>query len=211
MQCGAKTRSGAPCKTPAMPNGKCRMHGGSSPVGIAHPSTKHGRYSEHLPTRLAERYITAQADPDLLNLQHEISLVDTRLSELLERIDVDGAGALWGKLSWLHGDMLQALKDDDLDELESCVKRFGEVITQASADKQAWDAIYPVIEQRRKLVESEQKRRVAMQDMITSEQAMVLIGRITGAVRRHVSDPRTLAAIAAELGTVIAADGGPAD
>ncbi|MBK7284931.1 MAG: hypothetical protein IPI83_11615 [Sphingomonadales bacterium] len=29
--CGAKTRSGNPCRSPAMANGRCRMHGGSSP------------------------------------------------------------------------------------------------------------------------------------------------------------------------------------
>jgi hypothetical protein len=28
---GARTRAGIPCKGPAMPSGRCRMHGGSSP------------------------------------------------------------------------------------------------------------------------------------------------------------------------------------
>ena len=30
-RCGARTRSGRPCRCPAMPNGKCRIHGGLSP------------------------------------------------------------------------------------------------------------------------------------------------------------------------------------
>ncbi|WP_305798596.1 HGGxSTG domain-containing protein [Tropicimonas sp. IMCC6043] len=30
-RCGAKTRSGSPCRSPAMANGRCRMHGGRSP------------------------------------------------------------------------------------------------------------------------------------------------------------------------------------
>ena len=29
-KCGAKIRSGKPCKAPAMKNGKCRLHGGKS-------------------------------------------------------------------------------------------------------------------------------------------------------------------------------------
>ncbi len=29
-RCGAKTRRGTPCQAPAMPNGRCRMHGGAS-------------------------------------------------------------------------------------------------------------------------------------------------------------------------------------
>ena len=205
MQCGAKTRSGAPCKTPAMPNGRCRMHGGASPSGFAHPSTVHGRHSRHLPTRLADRYRASQADPDLLNLQSEISLIDTRITELLERIDVDGAGALWGKVGWLYLEMQQAV-DESLDDLPPLVDQLGEIVRSAQADKQAWDAIYPVVEQRRKLVESEQKRRVAMQDMIDSKQAMVLVARLTDAVMRHVDNPTTLALIAAEFGAITTQD-----
>ncbi len=30
-RCGAKTRAGSPCQAPAMPNGRCRMHGGPNP------------------------------------------------------------------------------------------------------------------------------------------------------------------------------------
>lgn len=50
--CGAKTRKGTPCKTAAMPNGRCRMHGGSS-TGPKTPNTrnnalKHGFYSNAL-------------------------------------------------------------------------------------------------------------------------------------------------------------------
>ena len=32
-QCGAKTRKGKPYKAPAMTNGRCKMHGGTSPGG----------------------------------------------------------------------------------------------------------------------------------------------------------------------------------
>ena len=30
-RCGAKRRCGLPCQAPAMPNGRCRIHGGRSP------------------------------------------------------------------------------------------------------------------------------------------------------------------------------------
>lgn len=48
-RCGAYCRTtGQACRTPAMPNGRCRMHGGKStgaPRGPAHPRYKHGRRS----------------------------------------------------------------------------------------------------------------------------------------------------------------------
>jgi hypothetical protein len=31
LKCRARTRSGQPCQARAMPNGRCRMHGGTSP------------------------------------------------------------------------------------------------------------------------------------------------------------------------------------
>lgn len=42
MQCRAKTRSGQPCKSPPMVNGRCRMHGGMS---TGRPII-HGRYTQ---------------------------------------------------------------------------------------------------------------------------------------------------------------------
>jgi hypothetical protein len=46
-RCGAKTRSGKPCQSPAMPNGRCRMHGGPSPGAPKgnQNAFKHGLYS----------------------------------------------------------------------------------------------------------------------------------------------------------------------
>lgn len=52
-RCGARTRVGASCKSAAMKNGRCRMHGGAStgprtPEGLARSKRatwKHGRFS----------------------------------------------------------------------------------------------------------------------------------------------------------------------
>ena len=45
-QCGARTWRGRPCRSPAMPNGRCRMHGGLSPGAPKgnRNAFKHGRY-----------------------------------------------------------------------------------------------------------------------------------------------------------------------
>src|SRR5215207_3288739 len=52
-RCGARRRDGQPCRAPAMPNGRCRMHGGPStgprtPEGLERSrrsNWKHGYYS----------------------------------------------------------------------------------------------------------------------------------------------------------------------
>ena len=55
-RCGARTRASLPCKGPAMPNGRCRMHGGAStgprtPEGlqrIVKARIVHGAYSAEM-------------------------------------------------------------------------------------------------------------------------------------------------------------------
>lgn len=54
MRCGAKTRAGHCCRSHAMPNGRCRMHGGTNPGAPKgnRNAWKHGlRSSEHLAWR----------------------------------------------------------------------------------------------------------------------------------------------------------------
>lgn len=47
--CGAKTRSGTPCKRPPITGRtRCRLHGGATAFGMAHYNWKHGRRSKYL-------------------------------------------------------------------------------------------------------------------------------------------------------------------
>lgn len=70
-RCRAKTRAGGSCLSPAMKNGRCRMHGGKSPgapLGKAHGRYRHGFYT-HESKRLRQ-YVSA------LNQQSEQLLTD---------------------------------------------------------------------------------------------------------------------------------------
>ena len=46
-RCGAQTRAGTACQSPAMKNGRCRMHGGTNPGAPKgnQNALKHGRYA----------------------------------------------------------------------------------------------------------------------------------------------------------------------
>lgn len=63
-RCGAKTRHGNQCQAGAMPNGRCRMHGGASPgppIGNSN-ALKHGRYTaEAQALRAAARKLIREA------------------------------------------------------------------------------------------------------------------------------------------------------
>jgi len=70
-RCGSKTRSGKSCKSPAMKNGRCRMHGGKStgpPKGNQN-ALKHGFYTHD---SIAHRRSVLQLIKDSQTLLEEI-------------------------------------------------------------------------------------------------------------------------------------------
>jgi hypothetical protein len=74
-RCGAKTRAGTPCKAAAMPNGRCRMHGGPSTgprtkegkARISASRTKHGRYRQAAIARRREARSIVRSIRELLS------------------------------------------------------------------------------------------------------------------------------------------------
>ena len=78
--------------------------------------------------------------------------------------------------------------------------RVNELLEQVESDPGAiWADVLGLIEQRRKLVESENRRLQVLQQMIPAASALLLIGLLEQVVKRHVTDPRQLAAISAEF------------
>lgn len=74
-RCGARTRAGTPCRSPAMTNGRCRMHGGRSPgapIGNAN-ARKHGLYTADT---IAERRELAALIRSMRGLVEEVDELD---------------------------------------------------------------------------------------------------------------------------------------
>ena len=70
-RCGAKTRKGEPCKSPAMANGRCRMHGGTNPGGPVgnQYALKHGLRTK---TAITERRMITKLLKESTKLIEEI-------------------------------------------------------------------------------------------------------------------------------------------
>ena len=70
-RCRARTRAGTTCQSPAMPNGRCRMHGGKAPGaprGNSH-ALRHGRYTAEA---IAERRAFAALLRDMNGLVEQV-------------------------------------------------------------------------------------------------------------------------------------------
>lgn len=205
-ECGAKTKAGGICKQAALANGRCHYHGGKSLMGIASPTFKTGRYSKFLPARMTGRYEESRADGELLALREDIALTDARLGDLLSRVDTGESGALWRSLMAARMELLACRQASDIKGQMDALNEIMELISQGHADYRAWGEVAAVLDQRRRLVESERKRLVEMQQMISSERMMVLLGAVVGVIQEHVTDRTILSGITTGIQKLITAD-----
>lgn len=207
MVCTAKKTNGEPCKAQAITGKRvCRVHGGMTPSGLASPHYKTGRYSKSLPARLAGHYAEAQSDAALLELRDEVALTDARLADLLGRVDTGESGALWQALQALRLDVIACKRAGDTVGQAKALNALLEMIGQGHADYRAWGEIGAVLDQRRRLVESERKRLVEMQQTLTVEKAMLLVGAIGGIIKAHVQDRHVLSAISNDIQALVSSD-----
>ena len=203
-------RTGKRCGAWAVPGRDvCHWHGGKSPRGLAHPSTKHGRFSKDLPTRLAADYQAALKDPELVALREELALVTAREADLLKRVDSGEAGAHWTGMQKALGDFRRAQQRQDTMGAAEALRQMERLTDLGIQDYKAWSELLGAIESRRRLAETERRRLEAMQQTITSERAMLLVAALVDAVRRHVTDKAVLDAVGREVAQLVAVEGAP--
>lgn len=189
------------------------MHGAGSP-GKGRPGGVHktlkagGRYSKYLPTRLAARYAEAESDPNLISLRSEIALLDTRLADVLGRVQTGEGAAIWQQLAKTKAQLEKARASGDEVGARAGVDTLLALIGNAMEEQAAWGEVYNLIEQRRRVVDSEWKRLADMQQMITAERALLLITALTQIIKTHVTDTIILGAISTDIRKLITSDAG---
>lgn len=207
-QCTATSkRTGNRCKANAV-NGRdvCYHHGGKSLQGSAVATFQTGRYSRYLPERLAERYEEAASDPELLSLREDVALLDTRLSQLIARADTGESAEAWKRVQKTLKDLQKAEAGGKPERKKEARWALEDAIEQGGTDIEVWTEIGFHLERRRKLTESERKRLIDAEQMVRADQAMSFVAALVASVRKHVEDPRVLAAISADISAIVHQD-----
>jgi hypothetical protein len=114
---------------------------------------------------------------------------------VLLRVDSGESGHLWRELKATYKALQDANRRKEPALIQELMTDLGALITRGHSDYAAWSEIGRIVEARRKLVESERKRLVDMQQMMSAEQGMMLVAQIYEQVKLHVSDRATLNAI----------------
>lgn len=185
--CGALNKKKKMCGNSPNESGRCRLHGGGSPKGLDHPRTKHGGYSRYLPDALKEKYQAAQTDEDLLSLKEEMALVTTRLYELAEKVQETAGKKKYSELVRLWRDWHKAKANGS--KSEKYIKQdLDECIENIEHDLKIWDEVTNLVNMKRKLVDSEQRKLNNLQQFIPTEKVMLFIGAVMDVVSNEIED-----------------------
>ncbi len=201
MQCTATSkRSKQQCRRHAVIGRQvCMMHGGKTPVGIASPQFKTGRYSSVIPTQIAEVYKAGQEDPDVLGIKEDIHLQTALLQGALEGMSRGEAGELWVKLKEAWSEYKKAQHKPTDTAPEEYLSMVGWLIQEGYQDYMARIELRQMLQERARLVDVEVRRLERARQTVSLEKAMVLVEAIADSVKRNVNDPRALAAIAQDI------------
>lgn len=206
-QCGENRR----CKRHAVSGySVCQVHGAGSPLqgrpGGTPVRKAGGRYSKRLPSRLLEKYEEAINDDELLSTRDDIAVVDARITDLLLRVDTGEASKHWFAASSALNDLTKAIRKSDTEGMASSINELKYNIGKGVSDYAAWNDVTSLIDQRRRLVESERKRLLEMQQYITVERINILIGAILHIIYGNVKDRNAIAGIEAGIRKLISAE-----
>jgi hypothetical protein len=189
-------RTQQPCRAYAVTGReKCYHHGGKSLRGLASPTLRHGRYAKDLPTRLLGKYREALEDQNLLALRDEIALIESRVRDLIQRVDTGESSHLWKSLQKTWQDLSAARQHGDGQAMAEALNEMGQLIARGMADYAAWEDVGRQLDRKQRLVDSERRRLVEMQQMMTVEQAMLFMGALLDAIHQTITDRDLLSAL----------------
>src|SRR5262245_19448064 len=186
----AKRLKGRPCPNDAV-RGRdyCKAHLKNRPIGPAHPNFQHGRRSKYLPARLAERYAQALEDPELSEYRHNIALLSVRADELLESGE---SFLLWEMAQATFSDLEKALKDGDTVMMNAALMALRDLVSRGRADSLRWREWYETNEREGRMKEREHRRLAQMENYISAEHYLAVMGLIVNAASQTITDKDSL-------------------
>lgn len=184
-------------------SGLCATHSERNEVEIR--SKSRGGNVRHI-GKLPRRLLDLNDDDDLYGLEAEVRLMDARVGDLLDKLPEDSVldvlTSIETKLAAIEISLAAVSADEagiDKPSAYSLLTDLRKFLDGVKDDRRTWRDIIDITEQRRKLVESERKRAVEAQQIITQRQATMMLQHILEIIHRHVHDRTAKASIAADI------------
>ena len=195
----------------------CKEHGGPRPDKKYYGRSK-GRFSMtgekalksplmKRSNEIATKYVEIQTDPNAQTLRPLHSILNARLMVLMGRAGIGDSSSrmenivqLWIRFKKWHPNLNQYFHGAEP------IKAFKALDAELEAtvhDYAAWNEIYRLIDEKRKVSESEMKILKDMKALISADDAFNLVAQVLAAVTKGVDDPRKLEEIRYELAILI--------
>jgi hypothetical protein len=186
--CGAKTRRGTPCQARPCPNGRCRVHGGATPAGVASPHFKHGRRSKYFPKDLRAKFNDAYADHEYASLRNDLSMLEVKVCELLGRLDKDSP-VPWSAVKEAVSGIRKAETDEQMEESVSLLERLTDQGNAAAiSQEKTWRQLRELAQERVRAAVAENKRMHDLNVFVTVEQMSLLFRSYLSVLREEIQD-----------------------
>lgn len=168
----------------------CGSHGGPVAArkfyGVGR--MKNGNTSSFQIMRLAAKYNQMRNDGRILSNRAAIELIDTRIKQLLERVDVKDAPERVSLLYSLWKEYEGYLDNGNAVEAIVVRKKISEAFEQTYHDYQSWKQIFEALDLRGKSVEREIKTITAIKAIMTAEEGYELVAKVAAITIRLLGD-----------------------
>ena len=207
--CGARNKSrGGRCGAIAMPNGRCRRHGGTA---VGRPITK-GKGSARL-KRIRKMMNRALKNPNILDLKPTLAAMDVRVRELFGRLPKgdsphfrDHAKILIDK----YVEELRASEHEDAREgeydPETHLNNLYEWIHSGQAEGEVWREALTLMERRSVRTEKAIDAVLKGQQAVTQRDLVVVLGSVVSILRAECRDGALVSRILTRLDREVLGD-----
>lgn len=148
-----------------------------------------GSSSRYQLFRLAAKWREMQKDGRLLSNRRAVELVEERIVQLLDRIDVNEAPE---RVSKLYRTWQKYRKEKNDLKKYDLAQELDDIFEAAFHDYKAWEQTFEALDLRRKLIESEVKVIKDLKAMMTMEDAYEMIAQMTAIFLSIEDDPKKI-------------------
>lgn len=156
--------------------------------------------------KTAKKYAEMMNDGELLSNRNALKVIDARILQLMDRIDVEDAPDRMKNLYGLWQELQEADRRGKKNDVVVLTVQINAEFEKAYHDYKAWEQAMEVFDLRRKMVDSEVKVIKDMKAILTAEQARNLVVKLLAVCIREVKDPRVLKRINYAFSRIIGED-----
>lgn len=159
------------CRVSPTERGRCaRSHGGNRMNGNFAGTGRAKLYAKSLSGKLQDSYIQAVTDPEFLSVAPEIAALASRSAEIMDRLGDTDYVVVQAGIRRSVRDMRRASTDDSMHGMLVAADEIESHLSAVTEDRRRWDEIGAISGRLGKLVETERRRIVEAQQMITVQE-----------------------------------------